>query len=125
MTYTAHPEPTTRVSDAGWHVITAIIAVVGIVAAAIGTWLEFGPDNGTLTLFSWTWNVADLSSLWAPFLMITGGLAASVPMGIESMRDWEADARPWVVMLEGLIVLIGVAAIATGIVLLFLSLIHI
>ncbi|MGD2103260.1 MAG: hypothetical protein PVG83_13600 [Acidimicrobiia bacterium] len=119
MTYTAQPQTTARLSETGWHVITGILGAIGIVAAAIGAWLEFGPDGGTLTLFSWTWNVADLSTLWAPFLMIGGGLLTSVSMGLESLRDWEAEARTWIVMLEGLVVLIGIAAIAIGIVLLF------
>ena len=119
MAYTAHPERATRVSETGWHVITGILAAIGIVAAAIGAWLEFGPDNGTLTLFSWTWNVADISTLWAPFLMIGGGLVTFATMGIESLRDWQAEARSGLVILEGLVVLVGIAAMATGIVLLF------
>ena len=55
-------------------VLLALFAVIGVVAAALGAWMEWGPTDGTLNLFGWTWNVADLSSLWAPFLMIAGGV---------------------------------------------------
>lgn len=119
MAYTAHPEPRTGTPDTGWHVVTALLAVAGIVAAAIGAWLEFGPDNGTLTLFNWTWNVADISELWAPFLMIGGGIVTALFMGVESTRDLEAENSRWLIGFEGLITLIGVAAVVVGIVLLF------
>ena len=119
MTYTAHPERTNRLSDTAWHWITAILAAVGIAAAALGAWLEFGPADGSLTLFGWTWNVADLSELWAPFLMIGGGLVAALSMGVESARDWEGDNSKWLVGFEALITVVGIAAVVVGIVLLF------
>lgn len=119
MAYTARPTETTHMSDTAWHAITALLAVVGIVAAALGAWMEWGPDNGTLTLFDWTWNVANLSNLWAPFLMISGGVIASLSMGIESIRDWESRGSRWLVALEALITVAGIAAVVTGIVLLF------
>lgn len=119
MAYTARPTETTHTSTAAWHVLTALFAVIGIVAAALGAWMEWGPDNGTLTLFGWTWNVADLSSLWAPFLMIAGGVVASLSMGIESIRDWESLGNRWLVALEALITVAGIAAVVVGIVLLF------
>lgn len=119
MAYTARPTETTHTPDAAWHAITALLAVVGIVAAALGAWMEWGPDNGTLTLFGWTWNVADLSNLWAPFLMIGGGVVASLSMGIESIRDWENQGNRWLVALEALVTVAGIAAVVVGIVLLF------
>jgi hypothetical protein len=119
MTYTAHPDTTRHTSDTPWHVITAILAVAGIVAAALGAWMAYGPDEGTLTLFGWTWNVADLSELWAPFLMIGGGIVAAFSMGIESARDWEADNKRWLIGLEALVTVAGMAAVAVGIILLF------
>ena len=119
MAYTARPTDTTRLSDTAWHVITAFLAVAGIVAAALGAWMEWGPTNGTLTLYDWTWNVADLSNLWAPFLMIGGGVVASLSMGIESIRDWDSQGSRWLVALEALVAVAGIAAVVIGIVLLF------
>lgn len=119
MAYTARPTETTHTSDAPWHAITALFAVIGVVAAALGAWMEWGPTDGTLNLFGWTWNVADLSSLWAPFLMIAGGVIASLSMGVESIRDWTSQGNRWLVSLEALITVAGVAAVIVGIVLLF------
>ena len=119
MTYTAHPETTNRLSDTAWHWITAVLAALGVVAAAVGAWLAFGTTDGAITLFGWTWNVADLSDLWAPFLMIGGGLVAALSMGVESVRDWEAHHSNWLVALEAIVTIVGVAAIVIGIVLLF------
>ena len=119
MAYATRQQAARQASSTTWHVITAILAVVGIVAAALGAWMEFGPDNGVLTLFGWTWNVADLSELWAPFLMMGGGALAALSMGVESARDWEAENSRWLVALEGLITLAGITAVVIGIVLLF------
>lgn len=119
MAYAAHPETTRRLSETGWHWLTALMAVVGIVAAAIGALIYWAPVDGTITLFNWTWNVSDLHELWAPLLLIVGGILAAVPTGIESVRDWDHEASPWLITLEMVIALIGVAACVIGIVLLF------
>ncbi len=119
MTYTAQPDVMRQTSDRMWHVITTIIAVLGVVSAAVGAWIYWGPEAGTLSLFGWTWNVVDLSELWAPFLMIGGGLAATLSMGIEAARDWEAENSSWLVAAEGLVTVAGIAAIVIGAILLF------
>lgn len=119
MAYAAHPETRQGHPDTAWHVITTIMAVVGIVAAAIGAWMEWAPVDGTITVFDWTWNVNELSDLWAPFLMIGGGILAALPMGMESIRDWDHEASPWLITGEMLIALVGVAAVVVGVVLLF------
>lgn len=110
-------EGTARLSDTARHWITAITAVIGVVAAAIGAWLAYGPSDATINMFSWTWNVADISELWAPWLMIGGGLLASLSMGWEELRA-RSDANPWVVGFEGLILVGGLAAAVIGVILL-------
>lgn len=119
MTYTARPETTGRVSDTGWHVITAILAIVGIVGAAMGAWMAYGPDSGLLKVFGWTWNVVDIRELWAPILMIGGGALAALTMGVESARDWNAQNRALVIWMEALLAVLGIAAIVVGLVFLF------
>lgn len=119
MTYTARSDTTGEPTQSFRHAMTAFLAVVGIVAVALGAWLAFGPDNGTLTIFGWTWNVADLSDLWAPFLMIGGGVVTALSMGIESVREWGAGDHGWLVGLEALLTVAGIAAVAVGIILLF------
>lgn len=119
MTYTVHPGTTRHMPDTAWHVTTAILAVVGIVAAAIGAWIAYGPDDGSLALFSWTWNVADISELWAPLLMIGGGVLTSLSMGVEAARDWEVENSRWLTGFEGLLAVAGLAAVVIGVILLF------
>jgi uncharacterized protein (DUF2062 family) len=103
MTYSTHQSMTTRTSETTWHWVTALFAVAGIVAMAIGAFMAFGPEDGILRTFGWTWNVADLSTLWAPFLMIGGGMAAALSMGVETTR----------------VTLAGIVAIVVGVFLLF------
>lgn len=119
MTTAVRRPETARLSDTAWHVITAIVAVVGVVAAALGALIEYAPVNGTITIFDWTWNVSSLSELWAPFLMIGGGVAAALSMGIEAVRDWDGDASPWLVGMELLVAVAGITALVIGVVLLF------
>ncbi|MGA7097768.1 MAG: hypothetical protein WB245_09400 [Acidimicrobiia bacterium] len=119
MSYTAHPGTTHRISEGTWHVIGAIAAVLGVVAAAVGALLAYGPNAGTLTVFAWTWNVSELSDMWAPFLMMGGGFVAALTMGIESLRGMDDDTNRWVVAAESLIALAGLAALVIGFVLLF------
>ncbi len=117
MTEGAHRKPTARVWDTVWYWITATLTVVGIAAVATGTWLEYGPDDGTLTLFVWTWDVADISDVWAPWLMIGGGLLASISMGWEIALA-RVESSSWLTVFEGLILLAGIAAVVVGVVLL-------
>lgn len=107
---------TARLSDTARHWITATLAVIGVVAAAIGTWMAYGPSDATVNIFGWTWNVADISDLWAPWLMIGGGLVASVSMGWEELRA-RSDANSWVMALEGLVLIAGLAAAVVGVIL--------
>ena len=42
-------ETTAHLSDPARHWITAIAAVIGVVAAAVGTWLAYGPSDATVS----------------------------------------------------------------------------
>lgn len=119
MTYASHPVTTSRESDTAWHVTTTIVAVVGILAVALGLWMEYWTDAGTMTLFGWTWDVADLSDLWAPLLMLVGGLLAALPMGTEAIRDWDSSHSRWLIVSEAFIGVVGLAAAILGVILLF------
>lgn len=118
MAHAVPRETTARLSDTARHWITAILTIVGVVAATIGAWLEYGPGDATVNILGWSWNVADISELWAPWLMIGGGLVASISMGWETVRA-RAETSPWVVGFEGLILVAGLAAAVIGVVLLF------
>ena len=118
MTHAVHHDTNTRVSSTTRHWLTALITVIGVVAAAIGAWMAYGPDDATMRIFGWSWNVADLSELWAPWLMIGGGLFASVGMTWETYTSSET-ASDWVRALEFFVLFAGVAAMGVGLFLLF------
>lgn len=117
MTHAVHHEPTRHVSDTARHYITAVLTVFGVVAAAVGTWLAYGPDDATIRVFDWTWSVADISELWAPWLMIGGGVLAALSTGWETIRA-RSTSNPWVVALEGLILVAGLFVAGLGVFLL-------
>lgn len=117
MTHAVNTQTTARVSDTARHWTTAIVTVVGVVAAAIGAWLAYGPADATISFLGWTQNVADIDALWAPWLMIAGGLLASISMAWEAARTDED--HPGLVVMESLLVMTGITAAIIGIILLF------
>ena len=105
--------------ESQWHLISAILTIAGIIAAAIGAVIAFGPEDGTVEVLWWTWSYVDVSELWAPLLMIGGGLAAALPMGAEAVHDFEEERSPWLVAIEALGTIVGLAAAVIGVILLF------
>lgn len=118
MTHTVQHESTVHHSDTVRHWLTAALAIVGIVAAALGIWMAYGPADGTLRVMGWTWNVADIADPWAPWLMISGGLLAAIGMGWETLRA-VTSTNPWVRGLEALVLAAGLTTAALGVLLLF------
>ena len=118
MAMTTHT-PVRHVSETGREAFTATSSVVGVVAALIGAWIEFWADAGTLSIFGWDWTVSGLSDLWAPFLMVAGGLLAAAPMTFEWLRDRDNQAAPWVLGLDAVIALAGVVALVVGVIAFF------
>ncbi len=110
-----HPEVR---DDVGEHWLTAVLAVLGLVAAGIGLWYAYGPPDGTISVFGWTASIADAGGWVAPSLLLGGGLLTVASMGFESIRDFRVE-RTWAVGLEALVALAGLAAIVVGIVVLF------
>jgi hypothetical protein len=110
-----HPE--TR-QDVGEHWLSAFVAVIGLVAAAIGLWYAYGPANGTIDVLGWTASIGAAGDWVAPTLLMGGGLVTVGSMGFESIRDFRVE-RTWAVGLEALVALAGLAAIVVGIIVLF------
>jgi len=51
------------------------LGLVGAFAGMLGLWMRYGPDEGVLNLFGWSWNISDISSAW-PFSFLVGGFVA-------------------------------------------------
>jgi hypothetical protein len=105
-------------TDTAVHAVTWTISMLGVFAAAIGAWLRYGPDDGTITINDRTWAIADVNGLWAPWLMIAGGGVAAIGMLVSAVRDMQHGASQWLVAAETLLAMVGVAAVIIGIVIL-------
>lgn len=48
--------------------------IVGLVAAAIGTWMLIAPDDGMISFFGWDWNVAEIHVIWPVTMIVLGAV---------------------------------------------------
>lgn len=119
MAMTAHTPTKRQISEQNRSAYAAFAAVVGVVAGLIGAWMAFWADAGTISVFGWTWEVSGLADGWAPFLMIAGGFLAGVPMGFESVHDYDNPTPRWVVAMEMIITLAAIVSVVAGVILLF------
>ena len=104
--------------DTGVHVVTWILALLGVFAATIGAWIALAPDDGTISVFGNTWAAGDLTTTWGPWLLIVGGGVAGVGMAVSAVRDQRHGANRWLVAAEMLLAVAGAAAVIAGIVIL-------
>jgi hypothetical protein len=114
-----HPAETHH-PDTGFHVVAWILSLLGLLAAAVGLYFELAPTDATMeiTLFSNTWTVSELADSWSAVLLIVGGAVMGLAMAAMVSRDiQDDDTSRWLVWGEGLLTLIGVAALVFGIVL--------
>ena len=119
MAYGTHPAATPAPThDVGVHIVTWTMGILGLIAAAIGTWFAVD-DTGTITLFNRTYQRSDLATDWAPVLLILGGAAAAIGMATSAVRDYEHEESFWLIGVEILLAAVGIAAVVFGIVLLF------
>jgi hypothetical protein len=81
----------------------------------MGSWIAIAPEDGTLTLYDRTWAVTEIADFWAPFLLIAGGAVAAISMTVSAVRDGQHSASRWLIAVEVLIALAGVAAVVAGI----------
>lgn len=117
-TGSAHPA-SARHPDTGVHIVTWIVGVLGIIAAAIGTWIETVEDGSTLEIFGRSWVVEDIDAFWGPTLLIAGGALAAIAMTTSAVRDRQHEASVWLVGVEAALAVLGIAAVAFGIFVLF------
>lgn len=114
MTYTTHPTEAHQ-ADTGVHFVTWTLAMVGLFAAAIGTWMATAADDATITLNTTTWSIEDVPDFWAPLLLIAGGAIAAIGMVVSALRDSRHGASRWLVAAEIVVAIAGVAAVVGGI----------
>jgi hypothetical protein len=118
MAHTVHGDMTTTGSQTIRHWALTFLAVLGIVAAALGAWMVFAPADATLTVFWWTWDVSAITETWAAWMMILGGLVTSAAIGWEAVQS-EARSGRWLIAFETVIVVAGLAAFVVGVFRLF------
>jgi len=114
MTYTAHPTQAHQ-ADTGVHVVTWTLSMLGLFAAAIGTWLTTAADDATITVNTTTWSIEEVPEFWAPLLLIAGGAVAAIGMVVSALRDSQHGASRWLIAAEVVVAIAGVAAVVGGI----------
>ena len=70
-----------------------VTGVIGALAATIGAWMYYGPENGQLSLFGWDWNVAELSEAWPFGLLVFGGFALFAGFGVFARKLYFRDGE--------------------------------
>jgi hypothetical protein len=87
-----------------------VTGAVGAIAALIGGWMYYAPSDGTLSLFGWDWDVADLADAWPFSLMIGGGVLLAAAFGLFAVKMYRRhDEITAPVTIGGLLALAAVA----------------
>lgn len=114
MTYGSAHSVQRRQHDTGRHIASWVVAMLGLLAAAIGGYIAVAPEDGTVTINNRTWAASDLSA-WGPWLLIVGGGLAGIGMAVTAVGDWRNGASRWLLAAEVSLSFVGVAAVVAGI----------
>jgi cytochrome c oxidase assembly factor CtaG len=119
------PSPAQRSSTGsergrGPRILTWILGSVALLAVALGGWMALAAEDATMTvripfLIEGTWAATDVRELWAPLLLIGGGLVAAVLFGIAGIAGSRAGAGRLRPSIELVLALAGLAGIVTGV----------
>ncbi|MCH7846505.1 MAG: hypothetical protein IH850_11860 [Acidobacteria bacterium] len=101
-------------TDAGRHFRMWFFGVVGVLTATTGLWLSAAPENGELSLIFGTLDMSDVSRLLGPTLLLVGGVVLALAMLSAAGRDYHFQAAWWMVLLQAVLGLVGVAAAILG-----------
>ena len=100
--------------DAGSHLTMWFFGMVGILTATTGLWLSVAPENGEVSLIFVTLDMSGVSPLLGPTLLLVGGIVLAIAMMSAAGRDYHFQASWWMVLLQALLGLVGVAAAILG-----------
>ena len=97
-------------TDAGSHFPMWFFGMIGILTATTGLWLSAAPENSELSLILGTLDMSDVSRLLGPTLLLVGGVVLAIAMLSAAGRDYHFQAAWWMVLLQAVLGLVGVAA---------------
>ncbi len=101
-------------TDAGRHLKMWFFGMVGILSATTGLWLSAAPENGEVSLIFGTLDMSGVSPLLGPTLLLVGGIVLAIAMMSAAGRDYHFHASWWMVLLQAVLGLVGVAAAILG-----------
>lgn len=100
------------------HTIEWITGLLGAVAALIGAWMYYAPEDGTLTLFNSSWTVTNIAEGWAFGLLMGGGVFLAFAFGMYAYRLFRRDGEYTAAVLS--LGVLSLAAFAAAVIYLFI-----
>lgn len=100
------------------HTTEWITGLIGAVAALIGVWMYYAPEDGTLTLFNSSWTVTSITEGWTFGLLMGGGAFLAFAFGMYGYKLYKRDSEftPAVLALG----ILALAALAGAVIYLFI-----
>ena len=75
------------------HTSERILGSIGALAAALGAWMYYGPSDGILNVFAWSWNVSEISDAWAFGALVGGFGLLTAAFSLFATKAHESDGR--------------------------------
>ena len=101
-------------TDAGSHLTMWLFGMVGILTATTGLWLIGSAGKREVSLIFVTLDMSGVSPLLGPTLLLVGGIVLAIAMLSAAGRDYHFQAAWWMVWLQAVLGLVGVAAVILG-----------
>ncbi len=100
--------------DAGRHLAMWFFGMVGILTATTGIWVSVVPETVVFSLIFVTLDMSGMSRFLGPTLLLVGGAVLALAMLSAAGRDYHFQAAWWMVLLQAVLGLVGVAAAILG-----------
>ncbi len=102
-------------ADAGGHMVYWFWGVVGALGVAAGLLLSSASETSEISLPFVTIDMSEVSNLVGPILLVVGGVVVAIAMLAGAWRDYSFEEGWLLVIVQGVVGLLGVAAVVLGV----------